>query len=139
MATAAVVTDKTIDALKAMLADVDQYAKQGMTDEEVDKTRSKARAELVEAYEGAGSVAGRLSADALLGLPADYQATASLKRDQATKDVLDHLAAEYFDPSRAIVVIVGPRSKLEGPLGALGLGTIEIRDTDGNVAKGAPR
>jgi predicted Zn-dependent peptidase len=132
---AAVITDKTIDALKAMLADVDGFARKGLTDEEVHKTRSQARSEIVKAYEGAGSVAGRLASDAALGLPPDHEASVSLRRDAATKEALDRLAAEYFDPSHAVVVIVGPRAKLEGGLGAMGLLPIEIRDAEGNVVK----
>jgi len=132
---ASVVTDKTIDALKAMLSDVETYSAKGLTDEEVEKTRSQARADLVSAYEGAGTVAGRLATDAMLGLPADYEATASIRRDTATKEMLDRLAAQYFDPTHAMVVVVGPRAKLEGPLGAMGFSQLEIRDANGELVK----
>lgn len=132
---AAVITEKTVDALTALLADVDLFSKKGLTEEEVQKTRSQARAELVEAYEGAAAAAGRLAMDAALGLPADYEATTSLERDSATKGALDRLAATDFDASHGVVVLVGPRAKLEKPLAAAGFAQVELRDADGNVVK----
>ncbi len=135
---AAVVADKTLDALQAMLADLELFANKGLTAEEVDKTRSQARADTVQAYVGAGGLAGRLALDAVLGLGPGYEGSASLLRDAATKESLDRLASEYYSPAHAVTVIVGPRGKIEGGLGALGLAPAEVRNVDGNVVKDHP-
>ncbi len=132
-ASAAVVTDKTADALKALLADTDTYARGGLTDEEVSSTLLQARADVVEEFESVRATAVRLARNAALGLGADYEPRASALRDGADKAALNKLAATYYDRKNATVVIVGPRAKLEGPLGEAGFTNIELRDTDGNV------
>jgi predicted Zn-dependent peptidase len=138
VASAAVMTDKTAEALKAMLGDIDGFSKNGLTDAEVDKTRSHARAELVETFEGVDTAAGQLAADAALGLGPDYERTAATRRDAAVKADLDALARAHFDVSGSVTVVVGPRAQLEGPLRALGYMDIELRDAEGNRVVPAP-
>ncbi len=133
VAWAGVFTDKTGEALKALLGDIDDLAKRGLTLDEVEKTRSQARAEMVETYEAVQSVAGRLAQSASLGLGPDYDARASIAREAATGADLNKLAAKYFDPREAIVVVVGPRAKVEAAITAAGLPAPQLRDADGNV------
>jgi predicted Zn-dependent peptidase len=139
VATAAVVTDKTIDALKALMADVHQYALEGLSDAEVEKTRSQSRGELVETFEGVDRAAAQLALDASLGLGPDFERRAAAMKADATKADLDAQAKAHFDPSSAILVVVGPRAVLEAPLRAMGFVDIQLRDAEGNViAKTAP-
>ena len=130
-----VVTDKTGDALSAMLADLRVFAGEGLTDDEVERTKSQARGDLVSAYESVESIAGHLSANASLGLPPDFEAKASQSRDAATKGDLDALAKQFYDPADAIVVVVGPRTRVLPMLDKLGLPPPEMRDADGNPAR----
>ena len=101
-ATAAVVTEKTAEALKALLGDVDFFAKNGLTDAEVVKTRSQARADLVDTFEGVDAATSQLATDAALGLGADFERKAATVRDTAKKPDLDAVAKETFDPSHAV-------------------------------------
>jgi predicted Zn-dependent peptidase len=133
VAWANVVTDKTPDALSAMLADLTDFAAQGMTDDEVDRTRSQSRGEIVSLYEQVEGIAGRLAADASLGLPPDWEAQASARREGATKAQLDDLAKRYYDPAPAILVVVGPRARVEPGLQKLGLPPAQARDAEGKV------
>ena len=71
--------------------------------------------------------------NAALGLGADYEARASVLRDEADKATLGKIAATYYDRSNAVIVIVGPRAKLEAPLKGIGVTDVEIRDAEGNV------
>jgi zinc protease len=135
VASAAVMTDKTTDALKAMLSDVDGFARNGMTDAEVEKTRSQSRAELVETFEGVDRVAAQLALDASLGLGPDFERTNAVRKADATKPELDAAAQAHVDARGSIVLVVGPRAKLEAPLHALGYTDIQIRDTEGNLPK----
>ncbi len=135
IAGAAVFSDKTLDAAKLLLGDLSTFSSKGLAPEEVERSRSQARADLVEAYGGVAGAAWRLVTDAALGLPPDYEASAALRRDAATKNELDKLAARYFDPSQGVLVIVGPRAKVEGGIAALGLSPVELRDTEGNPVK----
>ncbi|MDP9037317.1 MAG: insulinase family protein [Myxococcota bacterium] len=128
-----VVTDKTGDALTAMLDDLSKFAAGGLTDDEVQRTRSQARGELVSVYESVESIAGHLAADASLGLPPDYEAEASHARDAAEKEQLDPLAARFFDPRDAIVVVVGPRARVQPMLDKVGMPPPQLRDAQGRV------
>jgi zinc protease len=130
-----VVTDKTGDALSAMLADLKSFAEGGMAEDEALRTRSQARGDLVSVYESVESIAGHLAADASLGLPSDYQAKASQARDEADKALLDRLAKQFYDPAGAILVVVGPRGRVQPMIDKLGLPPAEIRDAEGNVLK----
>lgn len=135
VAWANVITDKTGEALKALLTDIDELAAKGLTADEVDKTRQQARSDMVEAYESVQSAAGRLAQAAALALGPDYDARASVARDAATGADLNRLAAKYFDTRDAIVVVVGPRAKVEAAVAAAGLPAPELRDADGAVVK----
>jgi zinc protease len=135
VAWANVVTDKTGDAMAAMLADLKKFADSGLTEGEVDRTRSQARGEFVSVYQSDEGIAGHLAADASLGLPPDWEARSSAKREGALKPELDALAKQFFDPSDAILVVVGPRTKVQPMIDKLGLPPAEIRDADGNVTK----
>ncbi len=88
-------------------------------------------------YESVEGIAWHLAADASLGLPPDWEAQASQKRDAAQKPELDALAKRFYDPADAIVVVVGPLAKLQPLIDAVGLPAPEIRDAQGNVVKGS--
>jgi zinc protease len=128
-----VVTDKTGDALAAMLADLKKYASGGLTDDEVARTRTQARADLVSVYQSDEGIAGHLAADASLGLAADWAAQASRKRDAATKPELDALAQQYYGVNDAIIVVVGPLARIRPMIDGLGLPAPEVRDAEGRV------
>jgi zinc protease len=131
VAQAAVHTEHTGDALAAMLADVEGYAKDGPNDEEVGKTRLLARADLVESFESVSAAAHRLSRNAGVGLAADHEAKASAVLYAATKDDLRRLAARYVDPRGAVIVIVGPRAKIEPQLHKIGIDKLEASGPEG--------
>jgi predicted Zn-dependent peptidase len=133
VAAASVFTEKTAEAIKALVTDVGDYARAGMTGDEADKTRKQWRADLVETFEAYDRAAEHLAVDAALGLPADHETTAALAAEGATRETLSKLARRYFDPEKALLVVVGPRAKLVEPLRAIGYATIEVRDADGRV------
>jgi predicted Zn-dependent peptidase len=134
VAWANVVTDKTGEALSAMVGDLREFAAHGLTDDEVERTRSQARAVLVGAYEAVESIAGHVAADASLGLGPDYQATASRARDEAQPSQLDALAKQYYAPAGAILFVVGPRARVQPAIDQLGLPP-ELRDAEGEVVR----
>jgi predicted Zn-dependent peptidase len=134
VAWANVVTDKTGEALSAMVGNLREFATSGLTDEEVERTRSQARAVLVGAYESVESIAGHLSADASLGLGPDYEAAASRARDEAPRSQLDALAKRYYTPDGGILFVVGPRARVQPAIDALGLPP-EARDAEGDVLR----
>jgi len=126
MAQAAVHTEHTGDALKAMIADVEAIAREGLTDEEVEKTRLIARGELVDSFESVEAAARRLARNAGVGLPPDHEVKASAALDRASKEDLRKLAAKHVDPTSAVVVIVGPRTKIQPQLEKIGITTANV-------------
>jgi predicted Zn-dependent peptidase len=130
-----VVTDKTGDALGALVGDLNHFAYQGLTDEEVARTRSQSRGELVSIYESVESIAGHLAANASLGLGPDWELASSKRRDVADKAALDALAKRFYDPDHAVLVVVGPSAKVKPMIEALGLPPPELRDSEGNRLK----
>ena len=135
VAQAAVHTEHTGDALKAMLVDIDSLAKGGLTDDEVEKTRLLARGALVEAFEGVESAAARLARNAGVGLPADHEAKTSLLVSSASKEELARLARQYLDLTTSEIVVVGPRAKVEPQLRAIGIDKdkIELAGPEGET------
>ena len=131
LSSADVVTDKTGEAVDAMMGDLRKFADGGLTDAEVDKTRSEARADLVSAYEMVERISGHLASDASLGLPADYEATLAKARDAAPKADLDAVAKRLYSPDGAMLVMVGPKAKLQAVIETLHLPPPSIRDEEG--------
>jgi predicted Zn-dependent peptidase len=131
VAQAAVHTEHTGEALKAMLADIESMAKDGLTDEEVDKTKKVVRAELVETFETVKSTAARFGRNAGIGLPPDREPAAANAAAVAGKPQLQRLSSTYLDASGATIVVVGPRAQIEPQLKAIGLTTIESSGPEG--------
>jgi predicted Zn-dependent peptidase len=130
-AQAAVHTEHTGDALKAMIKDLEALAASGLTEEEVEKTRLIARSELVESFESVEAAARRLARNAGVGLPPDHEPRNSLATDRATPEALKMAAAAHVDPSNAVIVIVGPRTKIQPQLEAIGIKAIETSGPEG--------
>jgi predicted Zn-dependent peptidase len=133
VAQAAVQTAHTGEALKAMLDDVARYAKEGPTDDEVEKSRLAVRGDLVEAFETVQGAAHRLARNAGVGLGPGHDAAASARMYAATKPELAKLAAEYVKPDAAVVVIVGPRAKIEPQLRAIGVTDVVTSGPEGET------
>jgi len=131
VASGSFVTDKTPEALKAMLGDIDDFGHAGMTEDEAQKTRLQTRAEFVEQYETIEHTCLALAHDASLGLGPDWEAKEAALADQADRQALNGVAATFFGRAGATVVIVGPRAKLEGPLTQAGFGPIAFVDAEG--------
>ncbi len=130
VAHASVQTDKTGEAVGALLGDVMEYAKTGPTEEEAEKTRLVARADVVEAYEGAAAAAGRLARLAGTGLSPDHDARWAVVRDAADRARLTEIARKWLDSREGLIVIVGPRAKVAPQLEKLGLGAIEAAQAE---------
>jgi predicted Zn-dependent peptidase len=131
VAQAAVHTEHTGDALKAMISNIDAMAKTGLTDEEVEKTKKLARADLVEAFETVQSAAARLGRNAGVGHTPAHEAEASRVTARADKNQLKRFAGTYLDLGTATIVIVGPRAKIEPQLKAIGITAIDSSGPEG--------
>lgn len=135
-ARASVVTEATGPALEQMLLELTKMATSGLRDDEVSKVLAQDRADVVQGYESVGGIAARLAKLSMLGLPPDFDATASRARQQATRAQLGELAAAV-DPKATTIVVVGPRAAVLPQLAAITLPggqklpTPELWDTEG--------
>lgn len=132
VASAAVHTEHTGEALVAMIADIESMAKGGLTEDETAKTRQLARADLVEAFETVEATAARLARNAGVGLGPDHEVAASRAIDQASRAALNGLARTHLDLSESVVVIVGPRAKIEPQLTAAGITGVMSASPEGD-------
>lgn len=73
---------------------------------------------------------GRLQNLILWGLPPDFYATYRERLAAVTPADVSRAAAK-LDPKDAIVVVAGDLSKIEAPIRALNLGSVEVRDASG--------
>ncbi|MBK8254016.1 MAG: insulinase family protein [Polyangiaceae bacterium] len=131
-ARAAVETKFTEPALTEMLKELRLMASKGLTEDELAKVKSQDRADLVQAYETVGGVAGRFGTLSILGLPASFDAVSSATRQSASLDGLKKIAAAV-DPAKCTIIVVGPRKDVQGVLQKLG--PVEHWDPEGNPVK----
>lgn len=129
-ARASIVTEATGPALKEMLGELEKMATSGLSNEELGKVKAQDRAELVQTYERVDGVAQRLGTLAILGLSPSFDALASRARQQATKAQLAALSAAVV-PTKASIIVVGPKAAVLPQLKAIGLPDPEIWDAEG--------
>ncbi len=135
VAWAAVQTDATIDASKALLADVREFAGKGLTDDEVSKTLATMNAEFVRSYSTIDAMSARLAQHAIFGKPLDADVQLLKVATSLDRSALNALAKQYFATNEGTFVIVGPLERFRARLSELGLGDPQLRDAEGEVIK----
>ncbi len=121
-----VVTDRTGEAARALWDDVAAFANEGLTNDEVAKSKTLARSDLVEAYATQASIASRLARLAGTGLAADFDKKSAALREGATKGDLNAIA-KSLDPKGATLLVVGPAETVRPQLEKAGFTGIEVR------------
>jgi predicted Zn-dependent peptidase len=120
---ASVQTDATAEAVRETLDEL--AAVRGDRPPTPDELRL-ARAALTRGYprgfETAEQIARAAAQLALYELPDDYFSEFVPRVAAVTADEVARAARRHLDPSRALVLVVGDRSRVEAPLAALGLG-----------------
>lgn len=127
---AAVQTEFTGPALKELYGELSKMAASGLSAEEHSKVLAQDRGDLVQTYESLGGMTSRLGKLAMLGLPPDFDASASRARQAAKLADLAALA-KRVEPGNATVVVVGPKSQVLPQISGLGLGEPELWDAEG--------
>ncbi len=69
------------------------------------------------------------------GLPLDFYTTYREKLSAVTPDDVKRVAASKLTPNNVIVVVAGDLSKIEAPIRARNLGTVEVWDPNGNKVR----
>lgn len=80
-------------------------------------------------------LAGRIERALLYGLPLDYWATYRERQSAVTPADLSTVARRRLTPQALTIVVAGDLSKIEEPIRARNLGTVEVWDASGNKVR----
>jgi zinc protease len=80
-------------------------------------------------------LAGRMERVLLYGLPLDYWATYRERQAAITPADLSAVARKRLTPQALTIVVAGDLSKIEEPIRARNLGTVEVWDANGNKVR----
>lgn len=126
LAGGAMVREKTSEAVKEVLAEIDRMRKTTVTDDELADAQSNIIRQLPSRFETAGETAGTLASLALYGLPLDELSTRAAKVQKITKEDVKRVAETYLKTDELRVVLVGDAKIVKPGLASLGLGDVEM-------------
>jgi zinc protease len=129
VALAGVQSDKTAESVREFFHEFNGMLKP-IPDDETAKGRNYVALGLPSDFETAGDMAARLAELFVYGLPDDYYATLVSRVLAVTPADLLAVAKKHITPDRFVIVVVGDRATIEGPLRALNLGPIRIMSAD---------
>ena len=133
---APVQTDKTVESIQEIRRELAEFvAARPATAEEVAKVRSRDVRALSGQFETNAAVSGAIGDMVRFGRPDDYVRTLKARLDSQTEAGVRQAAAQAFRPDALTWVIVGDLSKIEAPIRALGMGTLQVLDADGTVLR----
>ncbi|GGD51485.1 M16 family metallopeptidase [Pseudoxanthomonas indica] len=138
-ARAAVQSDKTVDSVKELRAEISAFAtgQKAATAAEVAKTRAANTLELPGAYETADAVLEQISSNLRFGRPDDYVQQYKARNEAITGTDVG-AAAQTLQPNALTYVVVGDLSKIEQPIRDLKLGELTVLDADGKPVAAKP-
>jgi zinc protease len=128
-------TEVTAPAVGEMVKEIKRMPEAPITPQEMTLAKSSIVRALPSSFETTTDTIGMLADIPIYNLPLDYYAQFSKKVDAVTDANVHEVAKKYLLPDKMLVVVVGDRKVTEGDLKKLGLGEIELRDTDGNLKK----
>jgi len=133
---APVQTDRTAESLQEALGEFRGIVGQEpVTADELEKAKDQATLTLPGRWETSRAVAGDISELVEYGLPMDYWNTYPDRVRSVTLEQANAAAKDVVRPGRMTWVVVGDLSKIEGPIRALGIGTVKELDMSGTVTK----
>ncbi|HWE38592.1 MAG TPA: pitrilysin family protein [Isosphaeraceae bacterium] len=129
-------TDATAPALKEILKELDDLAKERpFTAAEIDVARDAEARSYPETFEAPAGIAGILGEMAIFHLPADYLDTFLDHLRAAKADAIRAAMTELVAPEARTVLVVGDRKAVEPELKALKRGPVRPVTPDGRPAR----
>jgi predicted Zn-dependent peptidase len=125
LATAAVQTDKTGEALKEFFNELNGILSP-IPEEELNKAKNYVALGFPGEFETTGDMARKLEELVAYNLPDDTFTNFVAAVSKVTGPDLQRLAARYIQPDKMAVVIVGDRNVIEGPVRKLELGPVNF-------------
>ena len=128
-----IVTAKSDSALIEFMKEVnDIRGPRPPSDDELAQAKASLVQSLPGSFASVNGVNGSIASIYTQGLPEDYYQQFGKAVNAVTKDDVVRVAQKYLDPAHLAIVIVGDRSKIEGPLAATKIAPIVILDANGD-------
>lgn len=129
---APVQTDKTSESLSEILREVREIASDNPpTSEELERVQKSRTLSLPGRWETSAAVLAAISEIISYDLPEDYWNNYADRINELDLDGVSEVAANTVDPETLIWVVVGDYEVIEDGLRRLGIGDIQLIDTDG--------
>ncbi|MBA3272224.1 MAG: insulinase family protein [Acidobacteria bacterium] len=128
-ARAGVQTDKTAEALQEFFNEFGGILKP-IPGDELDKAKNYVALGFPAEFESTGDLAQKLEEQVVHGLPDEYFPGYIRSVVQVSKAGVEKAAAQYIQPEKFAVVIVGDRKVIESGIRALNLGSVEVLTVD---------
>jgi predicted Zn-dependent peptidase len=125
VAAAGVQSDKTAEALREFFNELTAIA-MPISQEELAKAKNYVALGFPAEFETSGDLSRALEELIVYGLPDDYFERYVANVQAVTAEAVQKAAAEYIQPSRFAVVVVGDRETNESAIRALDLGPVEV-------------
>jgi zinc protease len=136
VAYAPVQTDKTKESIAELGKELrDVLGKRPVTDEEASKAISNQTLELPGSWETINAVGGSIGDIVRYGLPDNYYQIYPQKLRELKTGQISAAVKKLIEPEHLVWVIVGDRSKIESGIRELGLGEIQLIDSEGNLVQ----
>jgi predicted Zn-dependent peptidase len=132
MASAAVQSDKTVESVRELKKEIEDFVSgaRPVTEAEVTKIRASNTLSLPGAYETASALLGQVNSNLRYGRPHDYILQYKA-RNEAMTPALTQAAAKTIEPQVLTWVVVGDLAKIEEGVRSLNLGEVQVVDADG--------
>ncbi|MDG1747145.1 MAG: pitrilysin family protein [Bacteroidia bacterium] len=129
---AGVKAEATDSAINEVLWLMDDFRKNGITDEEFEFTKNALLASQALDFESLSKKAGFMAQMAYRNLPMNYTEQQLEILKSLTKEDLNALAKKYLTLENIVIVVAGDMVLLEDRLEELGLGKLQILEKDGS-------
>jgi zinc protease len=133
LVTSGVRTDVTGPAVSEIFKEIARMREEALPADELSLAKDATVRSLPSQFETSGRVTASTSNIYIYDLGLDYYTKVPARLSAITAEQVQEMARKYVVPEKLIVVAVGDRARIAGPLQALKLGRMELRDVDGIV------
>jgi zinc protease len=127
--------DVTGASVKEIFKEIDGMIAAPLTAEELSLSRESLVRSLPGQFETSSQVLNSFSDVYVFNLGMDYFQSFPQQVNAVKIEAVQDVARRHLIPDRMVVVVVGDRAKIDPQLREMGLGSLELRDSDGNVVR----
>ncbi len=131
-------SDATSAAVTEIFKEFDRMRTTPPTAEELKLSKGAFSHSLAGLFESSEQTANTIGDLFTHDLPLDYYQKLPARIDAVGPDDVERMAQNYIHPEKSVVIGAGDRSKIEDGLKKLSLGSVEVRDYEGNPVARAP-